>query len=117
MLNWKGFGRYRSLPNYKALSRHSPGGTEENHEKRQSGLSPGRDLNLGSPEYEAGVLTTQPRLSVPGSHNGEYEGDSLLGSAVYLRIKYSNVSEVRSASIIRAIIALNVLMIEVSTHP
>jgi hypothetical protein len=29
----------------------------------QDSRSPGRDLNLGSPEYEEGVLTTQPRRS------------------------------------------------------
>jgi hypothetical protein len=31
MMNWNGFGRKRSLPNFKILSRHSPGWTEENH--------------------------------------------------------------------------------------
>jgi hypothetical protein len=27
-------------------------------------ISPGRDLNMGPPEYEAGVSTTRPRRSV-----------------------------------------------------
>jgi hypothetical protein len=31
----------------------------------QVSRSPGRDLNPGPPEYEAGVLTTRPRRSVP----------------------------------------------------
>jgi hypothetical protein len=31
-MNWKGFGSRRSLPNFKVLSRYSPGGTEENLE-------------------------------------------------------------------------------------
>jgi hypothetical protein len=31
----KGFGRKRSWPNYKVLSGHSPGGTEENQEKHR----------------------------------------------------------------------------------
>jgi hypothetical protein len=33
MMNWKKCGRKLSLPNYKVLSKHLPGGTEENHEK------------------------------------------------------------------------------------
>jgi hypothetical protein len=37
MMNWKEFGRKRSWPNLKVLSRHSPGKTEVNHEKPQSG--------------------------------------------------------------------------------
>jgi hypothetical protein len=32
MINWKGFGRKRSLPNVMVLSHHSPGGTKGNHE-------------------------------------------------------------------------------------
>jgi hypothetical protein len=36
-MNWKGFGRTWSSPNFKILARHSPGGTEENHGKPQSG--------------------------------------------------------------------------------
>jgi hypothetical protein len=30
VMNLKGFGRKRSWPDFKVLSRHSPGGTEEN---------------------------------------------------------------------------------------
>jgi hypothetical protein len=49
----------------KVLSRHLPGRTEENHENlSQVSRSPVRDLNPGTPEYEAGVLSTRPRLSV-----------------------------------------------------
>jgi hypothetical protein len=33
MMNWKGLGRERSWLNLKLLSRHLPGGTEENKEK------------------------------------------------------------------------------------
>jgi hypothetical protein len=62
MMNWKGFGRKWSWPNVKILSRHSPGETEENH--NQDSWSLGRDLNSGPPEYEAGVLTIRPQLSV-----------------------------------------------------
>jgi hypothetical protein len=44
----------------KVLSRHLPGGTEENDENlSQNCRSPGRDLSPGPPEYEAGVLTTR----------------------------------------------------------
>jgi hypothetical protein len=36
-MNWKGFGRKLSWPNFEVLSGYSPGGTEEIHEKFQSG--------------------------------------------------------------------------------
>jgi hypothetical protein len=50
---------------FKLLSWNLPGGTEENHEHLNlDSLSPCRDLNPGPPEYEAGLLTTQPRCSV-----------------------------------------------------
>jgi hypothetical protein len=46
--------------------RHFLGRNEENHEKIcQDIRSPGRYLNPAPSEYEAGVLTTQARLSVP----------------------------------------------------
>jgi hypothetical protein len=48
-----GLGRKRSWPNFKLLSRHSPGVS-----------SPSWDLNLGPLEYEAEVCTAQPRRSV-----------------------------------------------------
>jgi hypothetical protein len=38
MMNCKGFDRNRSWSNFKALSGHSIGGNEENHEIPQSGL-------------------------------------------------------------------------------
>jgi hypothetical protein len=56
--------RERQSPNFKVLSRHSLGGTEGNQEKPQDIPSPGRDMNPGSPKYEARVLTTRPRYSV-----------------------------------------------------
>jgi hypothetical protein len=42
----------------------------------QDTRSPGRDLNLGLPEYEVGVLTTQPRRSVHGPKNIRSEIDT-----------------------------------------
>jgi hypothetical protein len=48
----------------QVLSRPLLGETEENHEKPQSSLFPGRDLNPGPPEYEEGEPTTQLRRSV-----------------------------------------------------
>jgi hypothetical protein len=49
MMNWKGFDRKRSWPNFKGLSRHSPGGTEENHEKLNHGrLSQGLRFEPGT---------------------------------------------------------------------
>jgi hypothetical protein len=61
MVNWKGFGRKQSWYNFKVLFQHSPGGTDETHEKPQDIRSPGSDFNPGPPEYEAGMLTTRPR--------------------------------------------------------
>jgi hypothetical protein len=42
MMNWKGFDRKQSWPNFKEVSQNSPGGTEENQEKLdQDSRSPG----------------------------------------------------------------------------
>jgi hypothetical protein len=58
-MNWKGGRRKRSLPDFKVLSQHSPGKTEEKYENlSQNNRSSCRDLNLGPPGYR--VLTTQP---------------------------------------------------------
>jgi hypothetical protein len=59
-MNWKGCGRKRSWPNL----RYYPGICLEGLTKTTKNLSqhsrsPGRDLNPGPPEYEAGVLTTR----------------------------------------------------------
>jgi hypothetical protein len=58
MMNCKGCGRTRSWPNL----RYYPDiflGTEENYENLSpDSRSPGRDMNPGSPKYEAEVLTT-----------------------------------------------------------
>jgi hypothetical protein len=44
------------------IPRHLPRETEENSENTcQDSRCPGRDLNQGTPEYEAGVLATRPR--------------------------------------------------------
>jgi hypothetical protein len=49
----------------EVLLRHLPGGTEGNREKiSHDNRSAGRDLNPRYPKYEAGVLSTRPRLSV-----------------------------------------------------
>jgi hypothetical protein len=65
MMNWKGFRRKSPWPNFKALLWHSPGGTEENHEKlSQDSWSLGQNLNLKPSEYETGILTTRPQHSV-----------------------------------------------------
>jgi hypothetical protein len=58
-------GRKRSWPN----SRYCPGicleGLRETTKNLgQDSRSPGQDLNPGSPEYEAGELTTRPQHSV-----------------------------------------------------
>jgi hypothetical protein len=64
-MDWKGFGRKRTRPNLK----YYPGIRLEGLRKTTENLihdsrCPGRDLNPGPPEYEAGVLT-RPRRSVP----------------------------------------------------
>jgi hypothetical protein len=56
-------GKKAVVVQLKVLSPHLPGGTEENDGKPQESRSPDRDLNLGPPEYETGVLTTQSRRS------------------------------------------------------
>jgi hypothetical protein len=63
-MNWKIFGKKHSWPDFKVLSWHLPGCTEEKHENPQDSHSPGWDLILGPLEYEARVLTTWPRYSV-----------------------------------------------------
>jgi hypothetical protein len=64
-MNGKGCGRKRSWPNL----RYYPGICLEGLRKAtknfsQDSRSPGRDLNSGPPEYEAGMLTTRPRCTV-----------------------------------------------------
>jgi hypothetical protein len=62
MMNWKdveGSGHGLILRNQ---FQHLPGRTGENNEQlSQDSLSPGRDLNPGPPQYDAGVLTSRPR--------------------------------------------------------
>jgi hypothetical protein len=49
MMNLKGLGRKRSWPNFKVLSRHSPGGTEENHKNlNQDSRSPEPRIEPGT---------------------------------------------------------------------
>jgi len=55
MVNWKGFGRKRWWPNFKILSRHSPEGTEENHENIK------KDIRSPGPRSERGILRIQRR--------------------------------------------------------
>jgi hypothetical protein len=62
-VNWKRCGSQRSWPDFKVLSRHSPGRTKENHEELRTAGRRGRDLNPEHPVYE-GVLTTQSQRSV-----------------------------------------------------
>jgi hypothetical protein len=58
MMNWEGRGRKQLRPNFKALSQHLPGETEENHENvSHNSRSCDLELSLGPPEYEAGVFT------------------------------------------------------------
>jgi hypothetical protein len=65
MMNWEGYGRKRSWPNFKVPSLHSPGGPRKTT-KISMKIAGGwdGDSNAGSPEYEAGMLTNRPRRSV-----------------------------------------------------
>jgi hypothetical protein len=65
-MNLKRGGINRPWSNFKVLSQHLRGGTEQNREKKlnQDSLSLGRYLNPGPPEYGAGMLTTRQQRSV-----------------------------------------------------
>jgi hypothetical protein len=55
----------RSWPNLRYYPGIRLGGLRKTTKNLSQGSrSPGRDLNPGPPEYEAGVLTTRPRRSV-----------------------------------------------------
>jgi hypothetical protein len=61
IMNWKGCGRKQSWPNLRYYPSICLEGLRKTTKYlRQGSRSPGRDLNLGSPEYEAGVLTIRP---------------------------------------------------------
>jgi hypothetical protein len=65
MMNWKECRKSKSWPN----SMYYPGICLEGLMRTTKNLSQdrrtsGRDLNSGPPEYEAAVLSTQPRCSV-----------------------------------------------------
>jgi hypothetical protein len=51
MMNLKGLGRKRPWPKFKVISRHSPEGTEENHEKTHDSRYPGRDLKQSTTAF------------------------------------------------------------------
>jgi hypothetical protein len=65
MVCWEGFGRKRSCPNLT----YYPGICLKRMRKitknlSQNSRSPGRDLNLGPPEYEAGVVRKRFKKSL-----------------------------------------------------
>jgi hypothetical protein len=65
MMNWKGFGRKRTWPNFEILYKHSPDVLRIITENLiQDSWYLDRDLNPRPLEYEAGVLTTRPLRSV-----------------------------------------------------
>jgi hypothetical protein len=55
MMNWKGFERKQSWPNFKVLCRPSPGGTEEKDEKAESGKP------FSGPRFEPGTSQIRSR--------------------------------------------------------
>jgi hypothetical protein len=64
MINWKGRGRKRLLPNLRHYHEiYLQGLRETTKNINQYMLSPSRDLNPVPHEYEAGVLKTRPRRS------------------------------------------------------
>jgi hypothetical protein len=58
MMSWKGFRRKRPWPNFRYYPNIRLVGLRKS--TKSLSQSPGRDLNLGPPDYEAVVLTTQP---------------------------------------------------------
>jgi hypothetical protein len=65
MMNWKGFGRTRSWPNWRFYSCiHQEGLTKHRKISLENDRLWGQDLNPRLPECEAGVLTTRPLRSV-----------------------------------------------------
>jgi hypothetical protein len=61
MINWKGFGRKRSWPNFKLLIQQWLEGLRKTTENLSQDIqSLDQDLNLRPPKYETGVLTTRP---------------------------------------------------------
>jgi hypothetical protein len=56
MMNWKGFGRKWSRPNFKVLSWHLLGEIEENHEKPPSGqpIASAENQTLDLPDMKYG---------------------------------------------------------------
>jgi hypothetical protein len=70
-MNWKGCGRKRSWPNL----RYYPGICLEGLGKPRKTsvmIASLRDLNLGPPEYEAGVLTTELGRNEENEMDGAY---------------------------------------------
>jgi hypothetical protein len=66
MMDWKGSGRKRTRHNLKYYPGiHLEGLRKTTEILTHDSRSPGRDLNPEPPEYEAGLLTTRPRRSVP----------------------------------------------------
>jgi hypothetical protein len=65
--------------------------TEENNESPRSRLSPSRDLNVGPPKYEAGVLTSRPRRSVDVIVTNGHD----LAVVVWCRRRYSTIPIIR----------------------
>jgi hypothetical protein len=64
-MNWKVFGRKRSWPDLKYYPGSCLVGLRKTTKNfSQDSQSLGRDVNLVSLEYEAGVSTTRPRSSV-----------------------------------------------------
>jgi hypothetical protein len=64
-MNWNGFGRKRSWPILRYPGILLEGLKESSKNLSHDNRSPVRDLNPGTPGYQAGVLTSRPRYSVP----------------------------------------------------
>jgi hypothetical protein len=53
-INWKGFGRKWSWPNFKVLTRHSPEGTEKTmKDLNQDSRSPGMRIEPGTSQIRS----------------------------------------------------------------
>jgi hypothetical protein len=73
MENWKRFPRKRSWPNFKVLSRNSPGGTEKIFENlSQDSQSRGWDLNPGRPVRSRSVNHSTTTFGAPSQKEKFY---------------------------------------------
>jgi hypothetical protein len=101
VMNLKGCGRKRSWPNLRYCSGICLEGLRKTTKIiSQASRSPGRDLNPGSPVYEAGELTARPRrFGLPVEDSLFRVGYGLLWAFTFVKYSHSTVEELIQATI------------------